>query len=195
MNIRSATPADAQSLAELIASFQPTLTLTGSDGSTNLTADFVTALAAQPNLAAVSNAPLYVFGGGFIGSIASRTDNPNPPPDQPAILLTLVTNIAGTDYYAVYQESKHDSATFSFHRDPYANGPLPFNGNLLDTVFRVQAGSDWELIGGTEQVPTNLQYRMISTLGGYVFPAESVPWTTNSPRQGEFVLQSGRVEE
>ncbi|MGO8926301.1 MAG: carboxypeptidase regulatory-like domain-containing protein [Limisphaerales bacterium] len=179
-------------------SYQPSLVLAGSGGSDTLTAGFVTALAAQPNVGALPNAGIFAYGGGFLGSFAS-----SPNGDLDATGRTNVTDriIVGTNIVArastsalVYQESERDSASFSFYRNPYgpASGPI---SNLWDTAFFVQPGTPYALGGGTVNVPTNQQFRIISTLGGYVFPVEAVPWTDNSAREGEFVLQSGRVED
>ena len=92
------------------------------------------------------------------------------------------------------QESERDSASFSFYRNPYgpASGPVT---NAWDTTFFVQPGTPYAQVGGTINVPANQQFRMISTPGGYVFPAESTTRTDNSPKQDDFVLQSGRIED
>jgi hypothetical protein len=113
-----------------------------------------------------------------------------------------VTNIGDTNYFTVYQESKRDSASFSFYRNPYgpASGPVPTVPNTWDTAFFVQQVhwpnglSYFDAHGIDPVVATNQQFRIISTLGGWVFPDEAVPWTDNSAREGDFVLQSGRVE-
>jgi hypothetical protein len=172
-------------------SFQPSVTLAGSAGTNVLTAGFVTALAAFVNTNLLNDTNFFVFGGGFIGSIASLT-----PTDGGAgsdILVSPTTNTPSS--FAVYQESKRDSATFHFRRDPYGqfSGALP---GPQDTVFFVQTNTPYYSVsGGNPIVGTNQLYRIISTLGGYVFPSEAVPWTDNSARQGDFVLQSGRVED
>lgn len=170
-------------------SFLPSLLLSGTLGSTNLTADYITALAAQPNTNKVTGTSFYAFGGGFAGSIASWT--PADGASGSDILVTQTTNTASS--FAVYQESKRDSATFSFHRNPFGrfSGVSP---SPLDTVFFVQPGTPYAQVGGTMNVPSNQLYRIVSTLGGYVFPPETTPWTDNSARVGLFVLQSGRSE-
>ena len=151
--------------------------------SVDFPANYITALAAQPNIAAMSNATIYVFGGGFIGSIASPGTHPNF--DNEYCGNELLRRLSGIE---------RDSATFSFYRNPYgpATGAIT---NAWDTAFFVQPGTPYSESGGTISVPASQQFRMISALGGYIFPIESVPWTDNSPRQGDFVLQTGRVED
>ncbi|SPE56909.1 exported hypothetical protein [Verrucomicrobia bacterium] len=175
-------------------SYQPSLRLAGSLGTNLLTAGFVTALAAQPNTNQVTSTNFYVFGGGFVGSIASQNpDDPSPAGGSGGGVLVYPIPTNSTNSGAVYQESKRDSATFSFHRNPYAQATGPWS-DPLDSVFFVQTNTPYGQVGGTVNVPANQLYRIVSTLGGYVFPAETVPWTDNTARGGGFVLQSGRVE-
>jgi len=173
-------------------SYQASVTFSGSSGSTNISAAYTTALAAQPNTDSVSNTAYYVFGGGFIGSIASPIHNGN------SIETTPIT-ISNQTYHAVYQESKRDSADFDIDRYPFTNSGSLFNPNGEDTQFFVQAvhwtnGISYYDAHGVVPVPANQQFRMICTLGGCIFPPETVPWTDQSAQVGAFTLQLGRVE-
>ena len=182
-----ATATEAVALAHIYAapnSYRATLTLSGSLGTTNLVTDYITALAAQANPDQVIGAADFITGGGFIGSLASPMNTVNVLEPTP---VTVGTN-AG---YAFYQESKRDSASFDINRDPMSLT----NYFAEDTQFFVQTGTPYFNIGGLVPAPMAQRFRMICTLGGYVFTPETVPWKDNSARVGGFKLQVGRIED
>jgi hypothetical protein len=167
------------------------VTLNGSAGSLTLNSDPVIVLASAPNIAALPFATHFLLGAGFLGSIASPINSAN---------VLELTPLTGTTNVAVYQESKRDSATFDVDRFPFIGGTNLFHPNAEDSDFFTQPGTVFHAqnpVSANGAYDTNVYrpYRIISTLGGHVFPPETTPWKDQSARVGNFVLQVGRIEE
>jgi hypothetical protein len=174
------------------------LAATGRPATISIPPTNVIVEAAQPNTNALPSATNFIFGVGFIGSLASTADTSDPNPADP-VSRTIVTNIMGTNYYAVYQESKRDSAAFDIDRFHLTNAPSTFRPAAEDSDFFTQTGTFYHQIHpviADGVYTTNIYgpYRMICTMGGFVFPPESVPFATNSASVGPFQLQVGRIE-
>ncbi len=171
--------------------FMASVTLSGSAGYLTLNSDTVIALASAPNLVALPAATHFLFGAGYIGSVASPINSANVLELTPAV---------GTTNFAVYQESKRDSAAFDLDRFPLIGGTNVFRPNAEDTDFFTQPNTVFHTqnpVSADGLFSTNVYrpYRIVSTLGGYVFPPESILWKDQSARVGNFVLQVGRIEE
>lgn len=171
--------------------FVASVTLNGSAGSLTLNSETVIALASAPNITALPSATHFLFGVGFISSIASPINSAN---------VLEVAPVAGSTNFALYQESKRDSAAFDLDRFPVIGGTNVFRPNAEDTDFFTQPGTVFHTqspvtADGVYSTNVYRPYRIISTLGGYVFSPESTPWKDQSARVGNFVLQVGRIEE
>jgi len=120
----------------------------------------------------------------FIGSIASPRVDPN-------VIERLGTGSTGT----VYQESKRDTAAFDIDRFPTTNA-APFTPTAEDTDWFKQVGTCVSCPADTDdltydvypQPATPNRFRMVCTMGGYVFGAQP-------SKVGNFVLQAGRIED
>ena len=179
-------------------SYLAKVTFSGSSGSLNLTNGYITALAAQPNLARVTNS-YYVFGGVYVGSLASpnATNNVLEPgsvttTNWQATLGTNSITVYGANGY-LHQESKRDSADFDIDRFPFTTPNQQLGPE--DTDFFTQIGTVFDSqyhIVQTGLLNTNViaPYRMICTMGGYVFPYETVPWSDQTAQVGTFTLQA-----
>ncbi|MCL4785193.1 MAG: carboxypeptidase regulatory-like domain-containing protein [Verrucomicrobia bacterium] len=145
--------------------YTTTLTVTGTGGTLMLTNENILVLASGPNVGALPGATHFVWGGGFIGSIASP----------------LATNI-------VFQESKRDMAAFDIDRYPQRPPESNFRPTQEDTDVNgdgIYQTYTPPTVGG---VPTPDRFRLVCTLGGAVFGSEPA-------RVGNFVLQAGRIED
>ena len=148
------------------------LTLAGSGGTLSMTNANLLALAGGPNTAALPGATNFIFGTAFIGSFAAPLATNN------------VIELTGTNI--VYQESKRDMAAFDTDRFPFiASGA--FHPTAEDSDFD-PAGFQTYTPPTVNGVPTPERFRLICTMGGYVFGEAP-------SRVGDFVLQAGRIEE
>ncbi len=158
------------------------MVLEGGEGKVRLTNETLIVLASGPNVAALPEAAYFVWGGGFIGALASPQNKDN-----------LIEVVGGglPEEGIVYQESKRDMAAFDIDRAPLRPPDGNFRPTQEDTDYAVPPlGPGYEVyVPPTSQgVPQPDRFRLIGTMGGAVFSVAPA-------RAGAFVLQSGRVED
>ena len=161
--------------------FTAILDITGTSSSLSLTNSGIQVQASGPNVTALPGATHFIFGGGFVGSIASPLATNN-------IIEITPTN-------AVFQESKRDVAGFDIDRFPWLppgsqpNAPLgPEDTDITAPTPPFGPGYQLYTPPTVNGLPTPDRFRMICTLGGAVFG-------TAPSRVGDFVLQAGRIED
>jgi subtilisin-like proprotein convertase family protein len=191
--VNQAVSATISHTYKLAGVYEPRATLMGAGTSREFTFGELIVQGSQPNPNQPGNH--FVFGGGFIGSIASPASKDN--------LIEVETTARGG---VVFQAMKRDPAAFDVDRFPFrdtASG-LPFNPVREDTDYFVQEGSPYFGVPPTPFDTADALYKdyLLPTYGGHPVPDRFRIYCTmggavfgeQASRVGDFILQVGRVE-